>query len=117
MSLTQLLSRPCTIVRRLASADKDAHGNEVPDEQYVETVCEVQQRSRREPGDEGELSDTYWEGYFPTGTAIGTGDAVIVNAIGEFEVVGEPWQANTGSVGVAHVEATLRRTRGPEDVS
>lgn len=117
MSLIQLLSRPCTIVQRLPSAEKDARGNEIPGERFIETVCEVQQRSRREPGDAGETSDTYWDGYFPADTQLNTGDAVIVDAIGEFELVGDPWQANTGSLAVAHVEATLRRTRGAEDGS
>lgn len=101
----------------MASTDRDAHGREIPATGHTETFCDVQQRSRREPGDEGELSDTIWDGFFPPGTVLNTGDAVIVNALGRFELIGDPWSANTGSLGVAHVEATLRRTRGPEDGS
>lgn len=117
MSLSLLLNRPCTIVRRLASGTKDAHGREIPAEEDVATVCEIQQRSRRETGDEGEVSDTFWSAYFPAGTVLNTGDAVIVDGLGQFELVGDPWHADTGSFGVAHVEATVRRTRGPEDGS
>lgn len=108
--LAQLLNRPCTILRRSESGSEDDYGNEIPDEQQVETVCELQQRSRQEPGNEGELSDTSWLAIFPAGTELDTGDGLLVDDQ-KYEMVGDPWIArNPRTRAVSHVEATLRRT-------
>jgi hypothetical protein len=114
--LSRLISRPCLLVKRSASGDEDEYGNEIPSEELVETVCELQQATRAEPAAAGELSQTLWDFFFPTGTDCDTGDAVVVGA-NEYELVGEPWEANTGSRSVWHVEATARLVAGAEDVS
>lgn len=116
--LSQLINRPCTLVLRSSSTELDAHGNEIPSEDLVASVCEIQQQRRDEPGGEGELSDTRWDAFFPVGTSLTTGDSVEVPGLGTFELTGDPWSARNPRTQVeSHVEATLRRTDGPEDAS
>lgn len=118
MPLATLLNRPCTIFRRSPSGSKDDYGNAILTETAVETVCEIQQRSRTEEDDQGELSDTLWLGIFPGETVLRTGDEVRVEGIGNFELVGDPWPARNPRTQVEeHVEATLRRTVGDEEGS
>jgi len=117
MSISALLTRPCTVVHRTESGQTDRYGNEIPDETEATTVCEVQQTQRREPGAEGEVSDVLWAGYFPAGTALTTADAIRVEGIGTLEVVGEPWTVRSPAGPAHHVEATLRRTAGAEEGS
>ncbi len=121
MPIAQLLNTPCTIIRRSPSGDEDDYGNEEQKPEDVETVCEVQKQVRRaseEPGDQGELSDTLWTGFFPAGTELRTGDAVRVDALGEFEMVGDPWPVwNPRTKAVSHIEASLRRTVGADEAS
>jgi hypothetical protein len=115
MTLTALLNRPLTIVRRSPGDTTDEFGNRVPVETFVEAVGELQQQQRAEPVAEGEMSDARWILFLPAGTTIGTGDAVICD--GErFELVGEPWPARNPRTRLkSHVEATLRRTSGADD--
>lgn len=118
MSLAQLLNTPVTILRRSASGETDPYGNPIEAEEEVETVGEVQQQQRGEAGDAGELSDTAWLGVFPAGTDLRTGDAVRVDGIGEFELVGDPWPVrNPRTQQSSHVEASMRRTTGTEEAS
>lgn len=115
MSLTALIDRPCTITRRSsASGTIDDYGGEIPSEQTVETVCQIQQIRRVEPGGDGELSITDWVGFFLPGEVLSTADLVTVDD-GDYEVVGDPWQAQQGSPSVWHVEATLRKVSGADD--
>lgn len=112
MSLTSLMFRPCTIVRREASGSTNAYGDKIDSETAVSTTCELQQRGRGEGEDD--VSDTRWLCVLPIDTEIHSGDAVIVD--GEtYEVDGEPWRANSGNASMHHVEVTLRRTAGPGD--
>lgn len=113
MSLAQLLNQPCTIVSRSDEGDTDAYGDPILTESAAETTCVLQQNRRDEPGEAGELSDTLWTLFLPTGTALNTDDAVVVNGK-IYELVGEPWDATEGSADMHHVEATLRRTAGGE---
>jgi hypothetical protein len=107
--LTNLLNLPCSIERRVASGEDD-YGNDTQTVTWAETVCELQQRQRDEPGEMGETSATDWRLYLPAGTDIDTSDTVIVNDQ-IFEVVGDPWQArNPRTRQQSHVEATVRRT-------
>lgn len=108
MTITSLLTRSGTILSRTAGTATDAYGNVIQGTTSVAVMCEIQQQRREEPGEEGEFSVTEWVGFFPTGTAIDTGDQV--SAMGSiFEVVGDPWDATTGSTAVHHVEATLKK--------
>lgn len=115
--LSNLLNRPCVITRRLESTSTDRYGNEIPDEDLVTTVCELQQQRRDEHDLQGETSDTGWLLILPAGTALATGDGVDVDGH-SYEVFGEPWAArNPRTKADSHVEATLRRVAGSEDGS
>lgn len=115
MAIQQLLTRPCTITRRTASNATDDYGNVTRVTTTVETVCELQQRERSEPGDQGEFSDTSWLLILPAGTAIDTGDQVTVDSRG-YELVGDPWPARNPLTGAeSHIEATVRRTAGEDE--
>lgn len=117
MSLTNLITRPCTIVQRRESGTTDAYGNDVPAETSIETVCELQQQRRAEQDDQGELSDTTWQAFFLPSEDIRGGDILIVDGV-EYEMFGDPWEArNPRTRVVSHVEATLRRVAGSEDAS
>lgn len=117
-SPADLINRTCWITRRSESDDTDDFGNEIPTETVTQSVCEVQQQRREEPGDEGELSDTTWVGFFLPTEVLNSGDSVSVEGIGSFELVGDPWTARWPDAQVdSHVEATLRRTEGPADGS
>lgn len=118
MSLTQLINRTCTIIRRSESGATDDFGNDLPTETEEDTVCEVQQQRRTEGEADEEIAEGDWLGIFPAGTDLRTGDAVRVDGIGTFELVGDPWPArNPRSQTESHVEASLRRTAGSYDES
>lgn len=112
--LTGLLTRRLTIVNRSDTGAIDEYGGDIPTETLVDVLGEIQQTRRTEPAGEGELSDAEWTLFLPTGTTINTGDSVIY-AGHVYEVVGQPWDATTGSAAMHHVEATLRRTAGAGD--
>jgi len=117
VSLASLISKPCQIIRRLPGTTTDEYGRDIPNEVIVDTVCEIQKMPRRTEGEapaEDELSDTLWHLFLPSGTEIRTGDAVIFEGW-RYEMVGDPWDARTGSPRVWHVEATLRRTAATGD--
>lgn len=117
MTLATLLTQPATIVRRSESGVTDAYGNAIPSETSEEVDCYLEQRRRDEAEDQGEVSESDWLLVLPAGTEIDTGDEVVVDARA-YEVIGEPWSAHDPlRGGASHVEATLRRTAGAEDVS
>lgn len=113
--LSQIVNRPCTITRRLASVSEDEFGNEIPDEEEVVTVCELQQRSTDELGEQGELADARWQAFFFPAEAIRTGDKLTVDGE-EYEVVGDPWRARDPLTQAgSHIEVNLRRTSSSLD--
>lgn len=109
MSIASLLNRSGTILSRTAGTAMDVYGNIAQTSGTTAVDCEIQQIRRSEPGEAGEFSVTEWVGFFPTGTALDTGDQVVVASMGTFEVVGDPWDANSGSSAVHHLEATLKK--------
>lgn len=112
MSLSQLINRPCTLTRRSPSGARNQYGKRLPTQTTVETLCELQQQSRDEPGEAGEFGDTTWLLVLPAGTAIDTSDSVTVDG-DVYELVGPPWEArNPRTRQVSHIEATVRRTAG-----
>ena len=118
MSLpNHLLNLPCTITRRSTTAARNAKGKKILAETRVETVCYLEKQQRRadeEPDGQAELSDTLWLLVLPVGTEIDNGDLVAVNG-DEYELSGAPWTVrNPRTQADSHVEATLRRTAGPE---
>lgn len=97
------------------SNETDDYGNEIPKAAETTTVCEIQQQQRSETASEGELSDTRWLGFFPADTELDTGDVVATDGIGTLELIGAPWPVrDPEDQTVSHLEATLRRTAGPE---
>jgi hypothetical protein len=113
--VNDLLNRPCSLVQRSPGVSKDAYGNDIPAETVVETVCELQQRQRREPDAYGDLSDSLWLLILPAGTQARTGDAVMVDGQ-DYELVGKPWDVRHPRTGVmSHVEATVRITSTSDD--
>lgn len=73
-------------------------------------------RASEEPDTQGELSDTAWVGFFPSGTELSTGDAIRVEGLGTLELVGDPWDVRSPRTQtVHHVEAPLRQTMSSED--
>lgn len=118
MSLARIINRPCTIVRRVASEEKDELGNETTEPVKVETVCELQQQPGFRREDEGEVSDTRWTLFLLPGEEIGVGDAVQVSGAGEYEVFGEPWSARNPRTGQeSHIEVAVRRTAGRDEAA
>lgn len=114
--IAQLINRPCVIIARTTDSE-DEYGNETTAESLVETVCELQQTQRSEQSDRAELSETTWTLFFLPDTDVQTNDTVVVG--GEsYELTGDPWEARNPRTGVmSHIEATARRTAGPEDAS
>lgn len=110
-----LINRPATLIQRLTSESTDRFGNKKRTEGTVEIVVEIQQKQRSETADEGETSDTTWNIYFPPGTDVNSGDAVVIDG-SEYELTGDPWEArNPRTQALSHMEATVRRTAGPDD--
>lgn len=117
MTLTALLNRPMTIVRRSAGATADEFGNIIDVEVAEDVFGELQQQQRSEPVAEGELSDTRWILFLPAGTELGTGDAIVCDGH-IYELVGNPWDVrNPRTQDESHVEATLRRTSTADEAT
>jgi Family of unknown function (DUF6093) len=116
MSISDLMTRTCTLLLREQSGE-DGYGNEETEDTELQTVCEVQQAQRLEEPGEGEVSDVRWNGFFPVdpGQALSTGDAVRVTGIGVLELVGEPWVVRDPEEQIdSHVEASMRLVAGAE---
>lgn len=110
MTLTALLNRPMTIVRRSVGTTTDEFGNIIAAEVAEDVYGELQQQQRSEPVAEGELSDTRWMVFLPAGTELGTGDAIVCDGH-IYELVGDPWDVRNPRTQLqSHVEASLRRT-------
>lgn len=114
--LSNLISRPCTIVRRSQSTESDEHGNEIPSVSEVETVCEIQQRQRSERDDQP-LGRGDWLAFFlPTEDLTGA-DALRLDDLGVFEFDGPPWLADSGPTAIHHWEASVVRVADEEPAS
>lgn len=114
--LTTLINRPCTVLRRVEDGEDD-YGNTTYRDEAEETVCEIQQRQRREDDDHNELADSGWLIVFELGTTIGSGDSVVVEGE-QYEIEGEAWEVwNPRLQAASHVEASARRTSGSGNAS
>ena len=114
--LSNLLNRPCQIVRRGPSGVEDGYGNEIAGETVVSTVCELQLAGGANVGGEvhghEETSKTQWRCFFPVSTDIDGTDRVITDAE-VYEVDGEPWAVrNPRTQQMSHVESRLVRVSG-----
>lgn len=114
-----LINRACQVVRRGPSAEDD-YGNEIPSETVVSTVCEFQAATSSadaEDRSQNNLAEGKFDVFFPVGTDVTSGDALILDGV-EYEIDGEPWVARNPSTGVlSHVEAQVVRVAGSEDGS
>lgn len=112
MTVTRLMTRPCTLTLRYASAEVNRYGDTITDEAIVETLCELQQQNRS--SDENVAADE-WRLYLPAATVPQDGDTADVDGM-TFEVIGEPWQVRSPVTNrVSHVEATVRRAHARDD--
>lgn len=118
--LSDLMTRPCTLVMRDSTGTIDDDGEEVVTTTEVETVCELQQQQRNEQDDQGELSETTWRLFLPHVAAtqlLRGADRVVVEAQ-VFELIGDPWPVRHPVTGAgSHVEATARRVAGADTPS
>jgi hypothetical protein len=109
VGISSLINRPAKLIRRTVSEDEFDPAVTTTE---TDVDCELQQRKRKEQDEAGEVSDTEWLLLLPTGTAVDTGDAIVVEGQ-KFEVVGDPWEArNPRTKRASHIEATVRRTEG-----
>ena len=112
MSIARLISRPCTIVRRHDTTERDGHGVPVAGEGLVETAWELQQQRTSEAVDKEDLTDTLWNAFFRVGEEIAAGDSVI-DGLDEHEYVvhGDPEVIRSPFNGrLSHIEAKVART-------
>jgi hypothetical protein len=115
VSLALLLNRPCTITRRSGAITTDTYGNEIHALESVQSTCELQQASRSESTERGDVSHRDWRLFLPAGTHVGAADTVTVDGE-DFEIVGDPWPArNPRTQTVSHLEATVTRRAAPGD--
>jgi hypothetical protein len=136
MPLADLINRPCVLRHRTGGSTVDGDGNEVPEWEEIETVCELQQAPVGRGENAEEISDTQWkayllplvdlarlfgdgdlgEGAFATiDKAVRSGDELIVEGT-VFQVEGDPWQArNPRTRQESHIEIRLRRVAGAAD--
>lgn len=116
--LSNLINRQCWLIRRSDEGERDDHGNEIPTEVIIETVCELQQVRRTELGVDDEIPSGEWTAFLLPDEDVDSDDAIAVVGIGEFEIVGDPWKVrNPLAKADSHVEVSLRRTAGPEQGS
>ncbi len=111
--MQRLLTTDVTIIPRSRADDDDDFSDPTPTEgAEVETRGALQQRSRREPDGQGELSDTDWLLILLPDVAIDTTDLVRIDGR-EYEVVGDAWPVTDHRSGeVHHLEVSLNRTGG-----
>jgi hypothetical protein len=111
--LSNLINRECVLYLAGSEASTDEYGNATDSFTPVETVCELQQQRRDEPGTEGEYSDTRWMAFFLPGESMGSKPtANVLTVEGDaYEFVGDPWLArDPGTKQASHWEVSLRRT-------
>jgi len=111
MSAERMMKTPCTVIQRVPTGETDRHGDAVTKPVEVETRCSLQKVRGTEHESGGEVSDTAWLLSLPWGIELDAGAAVRVQGH-QYEVVGEPWNAEEGSRSLWHVEADVRRTSG-----
>ena len=115
VAIADLISQQCVIYRTSETATRDSYGRPRSTATATSTVWAVQQQRATEPDQGGEMSDAYWQAFFLPTEAIDSSDTVYDADLGTFEVVGEPWPVKRHTTGtVHHIEATMRRTSGPE---
>jgi hypothetical protein len=109
VSVTQLINRPCTLILRGSSEEADDFGDEVHEEQEIETVWELQQQSAGE-SEEG-VSETAWIAFFRPDEELAAVDAIRDPDLGRFELDGDPWPVRSPwTQQKSHIEVQVRRS-------
>jgi hypothetical protein len=103
-----LLTTPCTILRAVGEADDYDQTPGTPTQ--VVTRCELQQATSVE-SEEGAIQVSAWQAFFPAGTELTGGDAILVDGA-TYELLGDPWAVRHPRTGhVSHVQAAVRRAQ------
>lgn len=118
MSLTSQINRPVVLFYRSGSEEIDEAGNEIEDEEAIETVGELQPRRTDESANHPDTAESDWIGYFLPDEAayLNSASSVWAPELGEYEVVGIAmvWR-NPRTQSDEFIEVNLKRTAGPED--
>ena len=119
MNPAALMSRTCTITRRVNGDDVDDYGNPVPAESTITALCELQEASADEDTVDADRQVGDWN-LFVAPTASSAGQTVVTSFDGSdtvtvdgvtYEVVGPPWPArNPLTQTLTHIQARVRRT-------
>jgi hypothetical protein len=113
VSLTALMNQACTVIRRETSVDRDDYGDEIREEVATATVCELQQTSSTEPGDE--VAETSFRVFLPATTNIDQDDSIVIDGH-TYEVTGVPdLVRNPRTKADSHIEVAVRRAAGADD--
>lgn len=113
MTISSLMSLPCTVLARTTSASTDAYGDEIRTEAATVTVCELQQVSTGEPGDE--VASTGYRLFLPANTAIDQDDSVVIEGQ-HYEISGKPNLLRNPRTGNdSHIEVEITRSGGADD--
>lgn len=114
MTVEALMNKPCTIIRRETSADRDEYGDEIREETTESTSCEIQQLGSNEPGDEA--ASTTYTLFLPADTQIDQDDGVVIDGH-LYELTGVPdLVRNPRTQQDSHLEVILRRAAGADDL-
>ena len=106
--LARLLTRPCTLVRRVPS-DPDVYGDPTWSEAHTDTLCYAEQSVASEPSDPHYQADE-WRVLLDSTAVVDGLDAVVIDGL-RFEVIGPPWMAKDPRTNADHhVELRARRT-------
>ena len=108
MLAAQLYAHRCTIYYR-SDGPVDEHNDPTDVWTSVDTVCQIQERSRlQNPGD-GQIGVSMWLVYFkPTETIPGPADALEVDGV-EYFFHGDGWLAHDSYNLPDHIETTCWR--------
>ena len=97
--LARLLTRPCTLVRRVP-ATADAYGDPTWSEAHTVTLCYAEQAAPSEPGDPHYQGDE-WRFVLDASAVVDGLDAIDLEGR-RFEVVGPPWMAKDPRANLDH---------------
>lgn len=111
MAVTDLMTRPCTILQAGARADDYDQTPGTP--VSVTTVCELQSAllgsSTGSESGEGAIQTSVLRVFLPPSTEVSGADALVVNGV-RYEFSGDPWPVwNPRLEMVSHIEGIVER--------
>lgn len=114
-----MINRPCTITRQVETDETGDYGRKKTRPVSVDTVCEIQLAQQREAeAEEGDRTDTLFDGFFLAGTEIDATAQIRVHDTDEiYDVVGDaPTWRNPRTQTLSHIEVPLRRAAAPKSI-